>query len=245
MEETFTVEEAASILDCDRSTVYELRADGWLRRPTGGSKKETGGRVTRKSLYQFVIVDRLSQVPVRVLKELRNSRKLFEKSASKISGAKRLSRVEGEGEVAGALNPAGSAQETSTGLRAPPTEQEPRRHHDFAEQHQFSFGWRARQLAPGDRSLQDDLVQEMSLAVLEYDQPASSEYLFELAVNHAIDYLRYEAARGKLSLSQVREPRDKLAEKMASLHTFIDGLLQRGVPTEWIEEVIGWRMNPA
>src|SRR4051794_40740152 len=73
-------------------------------------------------------------------------------------------------------------------------------HHEFAEQHQFSFGWRARQLAPDDPALQDDLVQEMSLAVLEYGEAASSEFLLELANNRAIDYLRYEAARGKMSL---------------------------------------------
>jgi hypothetical protein len=32
-------------------------------------------------------------------------------------------------------------------------------HHDFAEQHQLSFGWRARQLARGGPAMQDDLVQ--------------------------------------------------------------------------------------
>jgi hypothetical protein len=39
-------------------------------------------------------------------------------------------------------------------------------HHDFAERHQFSFRWRAWQLAPNDAAMQDDLVQEMSLAAL-------------------------------------------------------------------------------
>ena len=83
--ECFTVEEAASILDCDRSVVYDLLADGWLHRPEGKTKKEWGGRVTKKSLYQFIIVDRLSRLPVRALKELRKTQKLFEKSESKNS----------------------------------------------------------------------------------------------------------------------------------------------------------------
>ena len=78
----FTVEEAASILGCRRTVVYDMIAEGWLNRPSGGTKKETGGRVTQKSLYQFVIVDRLRGLPPKTLKELRHRRKPFEKSAS-------------------------------------------------------------------------------------------------------------------------------------------------------------------
>lgn len=91
--------------------------------------------------------------------------------------------------------------------------------------------------------MQDDLVQEMSLAVLEYERPASFEFLFELAGNRAIDYLRYEAWHGKLSLSLARHASDSFAEKITSLNLFIDELLQRGVPAAWIEEVIGGRLE--
>src|SRR5437762_73507 len=109
----FTVEEAASILDCKRSRVYDLIADGWLHRPAGGTKKETGGRVTKKSLYQFVVVDRLSCLSVRALKVLRNSRKLFEKSASKNDEANRLSMVEGEGNSDPSPYPQGEGENNS------------------------------------------------------------------------------------------------------------------------------------
>ena len=243
MEGTFTVEEAASILDCDRSVVYELIADRWLHRPEGKTKKETGGKVTQKSLYQFVIIDRLSRLPVRALKELKNNPKLFEKSASKKSTPNRLSIGEEEGEADPSPNP----EQVGTFGLIPHDSPERKRclHHDFAEQHQFSFGWRARQLVPDDPSLQDDLVQEMSLAVLQYGQQASSEYLLELANNRAIDYLRYEAARGTLSLKQARHASDKRAEQVASLKIFIGELIQRGVPAEWIEEVIGQRLDVA
>jgi hypothetical protein len=93
--------------------------------------------------------------------------------------------------------------------------------------------------------MQDDLVQEMSLAVLEFDKPASFEFLFELASNRAKMYLRYEAARGMLRLSEAQEASDKSAEQVSSLNAFIGELLQRGVPREWIEEVVGARLEAA
>ena len=233
MEDVFTVEEAASILMCKRSRVYELITEGWLNRPTGGTKKETGGRVTKKSLYQFVLVDRLSRFPPRFLRELRSGRKLFEKSASTKAEAMHLSIDEGEGEALAPAYPSPYPLPQGEG------KQQWCLHHDFAERHQFSFGWRARQLAPDDPALQDDLVQEMSLAVLEYERPASFEFLFELAGNRAKMFLRYEAKRGMLSLSKAREVSDTFAERMNSLKEFIEQLRGRGVPAEWIEEVIG------
>src|SRR5439155_3314022 len=135
-----------------------------------------------------------------------------------------------------------AAQEKpSTGLRATTT----CLHHDFAEQHQFSFGLCARQLAPNDPAMQDDLVQEMSLAVLEYDHPASFDFLFELASNRAKNYLKYEACRGMQSLRKSRHASDNTAERKASLNAFIEELVQRGVPRKWIEEVIDWRLEAA
>ena len=118
-------------------------------------------------------------------------------------------------------------------------------HHEFAERHQFSFGWRARQLAPNDPALQDDLVQEMSLAVLDFTTPASFEFLFELAGNRAKNYIKYEVCRGRLALSEARHVTDSHAEKLVSLNVFIEELMQRGVPAEWIEEVIGKRLEAA
>lgn len=88
-------------------------------------------------------------------------------------------------------------------------------------------------------------MQEMSLAVLEYDKPASCEFLLELAGNRAKMYLRYEALRGKMSLGQAREPVDISAARIANLNTLIDSLLERGIPVEWIEEVIGYRLEVA
>ena len=184
--------------------------------------------------------DRLSRVPKRTLKKVRVQRQQFEKIFSVKEEAKHLSIGEGKGEADPSPYPLPQGEGENNS-------QHPKccRHHDFAEHHQFSFGWRAKQFAPGDRSLQDELIQEMSLAVLEYDKPASFEFLFELATNRAKMYLRYEARRCKLSLEQVREPSDKAAERRASLNAFIEELEQRGVPRKWIEEVIDWRLSAA
>jgi hypothetical protein len=48
-----------------------------------------------------------------------------------------------------------------------------------------------------------------------------------------------------LRLSEAREASDRCAEQMSSLHAFIGELLERGVPREWIEEVLGARLEAA
>jgi hypothetical protein len=170
---------------------------------------------------------------------MKNCRRNFGEIFSEIANANCLSSYEETGKATEPSAPHSNRAQESSG------QSQRCLHHDFAEQHQYSFGWRARQLAPGDRAMQDDLVQEMSLAVLEFDKPASSEFLFELACNRAKNYLKYEAARGMLRLSEAREESDQCAERMSSLNAFIGELLQRGVPREWIEEALGARLEAA
>jgi hypothetical protein len=81
----------------------------------------------------------------------------------------------------------------------------------------------------------------MSLAVLEYEKPANCEYLLTLAENRAKDFLKYEALRGMLSLTEAREESDSIEAKMVSLRNLIEALIKRGVPEEWIIEVLGER----
>jgi hypothetical protein len=266
MESSFTIEEAASILGRRKSTTYELLAEGWLNAPCGGTRKERRGRVTQKSLFQFMLIDRVSRLPLKTLRELKNGRKHFGRIFSRNADANCLSMVEGAEKASGPNDtspyplPQGEGkQQNGLAAQCTPTtpcsqiqtsaqtqnNSEPKRclHHDFAVRHQFSFGWMARQLARGDLALQDDLVQEMSLAVLEFERPASFEFLFELASNRAKNYVKYEALRGKMSLSQARQVSDAAAEKIASLNAFIDELIGRGVPVEWIEEVLGTRLE--
>jgi hypothetical protein len=163
MEETFfTIEEAAGVLVCSKRTVYRMLDEGLLKAPGGRPKKGKAGQVSKKSLFQFLIVDHISQFPKRVLKAIRKGRKKFGEIFCQNAEANRFSSVE---EKDGTHRTDG----TDGSSEAPVEKQKQCLHHDFAERHQFSFGWRARQLAPHDRALQDDLVQEMSLAVLEYD----------------------------------------------------------------------------
>ena len=56
-----------------------------------------------------------------------------------------------------------------------------------------NIAWR---LAPGKWEVQEDLIQEMSLAVLECDQPATRSYFVHRAKSRALNYLEYERMRG-------------------------------------------------
>jgi hypothetical protein len=243
MEEAFfTIEEAAGLLECDPSTVYRLITEGWLSRPNGGTRKERKGKVTKKSLFQYVIIDRVSQYPKRILKAVRKGRKKFGEIFSQNAETDCLSKIEERGDAPRPDDPSPNPLPQGEGEN---NGSEPQRclYYDFAIQRQFSFGWMARQLAPDDPAMQDDLVQEMSLAVLEYDKPASAEFMNALASNRAKNYIKYEAMRGMVSLSEARAVTEATAEKIVSLNAFIETLLKRGVPVEWIEEVLDRRLG--
>jgi DNA-directed RNA polymerase specialized sigma24 family protein len=232
---SFSVEQAASIMGCHPCTVYELLAEGRLKAPGGRPKKGGKAEVSEKSLFQFIFLDRARRFPARALSGVTCGGKKVGKKFSETAKANRFFTNEGtrrekeRGEFRGKQN----GHETRC------------LHHDFAEQHQFSFRWRAWQLAPNDAAMQDDLVQEMSLAVLEYDKPADFDFLFELATNRAKDYLKYEASRGMLSLDAARYARDPHAEETASLERLIENLMASGVPAAWIEEALGGRLEVA
>ena len=239
-ERQFTVEEAAELLDCTPRTIRNLLAKGWLAAPVGRPGSEDFARISEKSLFQFALFKRVSHLPDKVLDHLRNGRKIFQRYFGKRANANRFynQREDEAGPSEQAANP--------TGRGAPSTDPKKRSlHHDFVEQHYKHFRKRARQLQPDDRAIQDDIVQEMCLAVLEYDKQASPAFLFTLASNHAMDYLRYEACRGWKSLDEAREYSDKLAEQTAGLESYIDTLLQGGMPKVWIEEVLGYRLDAA
>jgi excisionase family DNA binding protein len=55
----FSVDEAASILGFNRSTIYRLLEEGWLKGPGGRPKYGKRGQVSKKSLFQFVLIDRV------------------------------------------------------------------------------------------------------------------------------------------------------------------------------------------
>jgi hypothetical protein len=251
---SFTVAQAASILNCTPRTVRNLKAKGWLKAPGGRPKKGERAEVSEKSLFQFIFLDNTRRVPARVLSDFRNGRKNFGRFRGKTAKANcfftnegtpregRRGEQNGRNETRCLHHDFAEQHQLAAGAAAA----SPRcLHHDFAEQHQFSFRWRARQLAPGDPAMQDDLVQEMSLAALEYDKPADFDFLFELATNRAKNYLKHEASRGMLSLDAALYSRDRHAEETASLERLIEDLMESGVPREWIEEALGTRLEAA
>jgi len=77
----FTVEEAASVMDCHPSTIYRLLADGWLSasvgRPKGRSKAGESARISAKSLFHLMLFDSANRSNGRNYKAFKNRRKNF------------------------------------------------------------------------------------------------------------------------------------------------------------------------
>jgi DNA-directed RNA polymerase specialized sigma24 family protein len=226
----FKIKEAAKVLGCSRRTVERLLVEGWLVAPVGRPNSRESGRISEKSVFQLMIIDCLSHFPTKTLKEFKNDRKHFSRLLRQIKNPKCLSTIE----EAGSTPVDGSS-------KLLPKVNEPHRcvNHDFAAEHQFSFGWIARQLVKGDPALRDDLVQEMSLAVLEHHESESCEYLLKLAENRALNFLRYEAQRGRMSLNEAQQESPAVEAKLENLKSLIETLVTRGVPREWIDEVLG------
>jgi hypothetical protein len=201
-----------------------LVAQGRLKGRAGKPNNAASARVSEKSLFQFLFGDHLNHCSDMVFRGLKTGLKKVEINSGQIAKAN-------------CFFPNGRAQREGRGERNGRSKTRCL-HHDFAERHQFSFRWRAAQLAPRDAAMQDDLVQEMSLAALEYDKPADFDFLFELATNRAKNYLKYEASRGMLPLDAARYSRDPHAEETASLERLIENLMESGVPAAWIEEAL-------
>jgi excisionase family DNA binding protein len=116
MEDTcFSVEEAASVLGCKKSTVYRLLADGWLKRPAGWGLRGESARVSKKSLFQLMVIDRLSHLPARTLRDMRNGRKNFRRIFSKIANANCLSSYEETGKATEPSAPHSNRAQESSG----------------------------------------------------------------------------------------------------------------------------------
>lgn len=111
---------------------------------------------------------------------------------------------------------------------------------DAALQLQPEFRSIARQLERRDRSLQDDLVQEMSLAVLQQKRTASLKWFLYCGVYAARNYLKRERFRGGISLDQISQ----LAVESAALadETLVQALLDDGCPASMIEEILDCRL---
>ena len=241
-----SVKEVARILDCSRWTVRRLLANGWICAPVGRPKDRGNVRISQKSVFQFLLYDRLSDLPVRYYRDWKHGRKKIARFLVQVRTANRFSSNEGTPRTETIEGNSESTQlNDPSPCLLPQGKGKQQLHHDFVVQHQFSFGWRARQLAKEDPALQDNLVQEMSVAVLEHDKPANFVFLLELAGNRAIDYLRYEALHGRMSLREAQRRTQTFAEKMANLNALIDQLRERGIPVAWIEEVLGEKLDVA
>jgi len=89
----FTIEEAASVMNCHPSTIYRLLAEGWLKRPPGWGLNGKSARVSSKSLFQLMRFDSVNNVNGRNYKVFEKHRKNFKRFFSQTSIAKRFSMV--------------------------------------------------------------------------------------------------------------------------------------------------------
>ena len=85
---------------------------------------------------------------------------------------------------------------------------DPIRQGDAAVLLQKTFGCFARRLRPKDHALQDDLVQEMSLAVLESGGSHNLAFFRRRGLSRAVDYLRSEMVERKRLSAYRRVTRD-------------------------------------
>lgn len=69
---------------------------------------------------------------------------------------------------------------------------------------QKTFRFHAKRLAPRDPATQDDLVQEMSLAVLRCQAAGSRGYFIERAKSRASNYLKRQEIRSMAPLSELK-----------------------------------------
>lgn len=99
----------------------------------------------------------------------------------------------------------------------------------------------ARRLAENDRATQDDLVQEMCLAVLQCKEPANASFFMSRAKSRAYDYLDRENKRGTVRLEEkhlAREPQAVSSPEILRL------LLDTEIPAAKLREMLGVTIDP-
>ena len=105
-------------------------------------------------------------------------------------------------------------------------------------QHEFKF--MAKELARRDPYLQDDLVQEMSLAVLEETEKATESFFLWLACWRAKDFLKRERLRGGICPSKLGQL--AIEAQQISDETLVQALLDEGHALKAIEEALGIKL---
>ena len=107
---------------------------------------------------------------------------------------------------------------------------------------QGSFRYWAVRMAPKNHALQDDLAQEMSLAVLQCDGASVRGYFIQRARSRALNYLEGETLRGMVGLSEVcRWP---LAPEPIQDEGLLRLLKMAGIPVRVLADQLGIVISP-
>ena len=107
---------------------------------------------------------------------------------------------------------------------------------------QGSFRYFAARMAPKNPALQDDLAQEMSLAVLQCEGTSVRGYFIRRARSRALNYLEGETLRGMMGLSEVR--RWPLAPEPIQDEALLQLLKMAGIPVRVLADQLGIAISP-
>jgi excisionase family DNA binding protein len=226
--ETITVQQAASFLLCSEDKVLQLIREEWI---LGWKSGKRPWKIDSDSVKNFLFYDSINFDELKKYKKwLRSCQKVAGFSPKTAISTFSNSRGKCEAETVQTEMPNGP-----TKLISPD---------EMAVKYRLKFRRYALMLVPDDRTLRDDLVQEMSLAVLEHGQPASRKFFLKRALWRAKDYIEYEKERGMISLEEIHDRPDQLAAQRASFENTMRGLLKRGIPPEWLEELVGYKLEP-
>jgi len=252
-----SVDDAAAALGVTPMTVRNLIYEGWLQakcevkqRKMNKKKIRKKWLVSTKSVFQYQFATSLTRKEIITYRRW----KLRRRKKSKFSAKDRIANCSCSSERQGCVDNAAATPPPTPSLKgrgtgaapsgseppqtppAEPSEQiEPR---EAAVRFQFSFGLYARRLAPFDAALRDDLVQEMSLAVLQAPNAGSRGYFLQRAWWRALNYVEYERVRGMTGLEEIEQRKERRDGVWLAFEEKMREIVERGIPYEWIEEIL-------
>lgn len=212
----FTVEEVASALKTSKKSVLRMLRSKEL----SGRRRGRSWSVPKKSLRKWILNAIGMSNPRKTYKIIKENGIKVEENRGQVNPLNRYSLREAPTQFRGKLIHA----------------------RDAAVELEGSFRYFARKFAKGNGALQDDLVQEMSLAVLTCDHEANRTFFIERAKSRAWDYLDHERIRGMAPLEDVK--RHPFAAESIADEALLQLLVMAGIPVAAIANELGIAISP-
>ena len=216
MKHMYLVAEVAKALEASERTILRMLRGGVLK----GTKKQKSWRVSQGSLKKWFLSALGIANTGKSCKSIENSSIKSVQSRGQVASLNRYILRETPVKAAGrTLNPRIAVLEL-----------------------QGSFRYFARRFANKNPALQDDLVQEMSLAVLQCDHDANVTFFIERGKSRALDYLEHERIRGMRSLDEVKQ--HPFAPEPISDEALLKLMVMAGVSVATIKYELGIAISP-